>query len=66
LQNFDDFKNKINTADKKKEINKEDTITPLMNDTVQFFSINENIFKIVVIVIAFLNKLHQEGNTDYI
>lgn len=37
-----------------------------MNDTVQFFSINENVFKIVVIVIAFLNKLHQEGNTDYI
>lgn len=37
-----------------------------MNDTVQFFSTNENIFKIVVIVIAFLNKLHHEGNTDYI
>jgi len=60
LQNFDDFKNKINGTDKKKEINKEDTITPLVKDTVQFFSNNENIFKIVVIIIAFLNKLHKE------
>lgn len=60
LQNFDDFKNKNNTADKKREINKEDTLTPSVKDTIQFLSSNENIFKIVVIIIACLNKLHQE------
>jgi len=64
LQNFTDFKNKANTADKKKEINKEDTLTPSVKDTIQFLSTNENIFKIVVIIIACLNKLHKEGNAD--
>lgn len=64
LQNFADFENKTNTTDKKKEINKEDTLTPSVKDTIQFLSTNENIFKIVVIIIACLNKLHKEGNTD--
>ncbi|XP_015380477.1 PREDICTED: uncharacterized protein LOC107174153 [Diuraphis noxia] len=60
LQNFADFKNKINTADKKNEINKDDTLTPSVKDTIQFLSTNENVFKIVVIIIACLNKLHKE------
>lgn len=51
-------------ADKKKETNKEDIPTLSVNDTLQFISTNENIFKIVVIIIACLNKLHQEGNAN--
>jgi hypothetical protein len=63
LHNTDDFKNKNGSDDKKIDIQKED-ITSSIQETVQAMLTNENVFKIVVIIIACLNKLHHSGNLD--
>lgn len=61
LHNTDDLKNTDNSIDKKIDVQKED-ITSLVKEIVQVMLTNENVFKIVVIIIACLNKLHQSGN----
>lgn len=63
MHNTDDLKNKNSSVDKKIDAQKED-VTSLVRETVQVMLTNENVFKIVVIIIACLNKLHQSGNSD--
>ncbi|VVC45615.1 Hypothetical protein CINCED_3A001046 [Cinara cedri] len=60
LHNSDDSKNKNNSVDNKIETNKEDNITtsPVTED-IKVMLTNENLFKIVVTIIACLTKLHQ-------
>lgn len=65
MHNSDDFNNKTSTVDKKMESNKEDILTPSVKENIQVIFTNENVFKIVVIMIACLNKLHQTGMFDY-
>lgn len=65
LHNSDNSKNKNNSVDNKIETNKEDNIvTPPVTEDIHAMLTSENLFKIVVIIIACLNKLHQAGNTD--
>lgn len=63
LHNTDELKNKNSSDDNKIDIQKED-ITSSVKETIQAMCTNENVFKIVVIIIACLNKLHQSGNLD--
>lgn len=67
LHNSDDSKNKNDSVDNQIETNKEDDMvsSPITEDLKAMFT-NENVFKIVVIIIACLNKFHQTGNTDKI
>lgn len=67
LHNSDDLKNKNNSVDNKIEINKEDNIVKFpVTEDIKAILTNENLFKIVVIMIAGLHKLQQTGNTDQI
>lgn len=66
MHNSDNFKNQINSIDKEIESNKEDILTPSVKENIQVILSNKNIFKIVVIIITCLKKLHQTGNSDYI
>lgn len=64
MHNSNEFKNKTSSADKKIETNEENILTPLVKENIQVMLTNENVFKIVVIMIACLNKLHQTGMFD--
>jgi len=64
LHNSSNLKNQINSLDKEIESNKEDILTSSVKENIQVILNNKNVFKIVVIIIACLNKLYQSGNFD--
>jgi len=66
LHNYNDLKSKNNSINKNTESNKEDILTSSVNENIQMISNNENLFKIVVTIIACLNKLHHTGNSNLI
>lgn len=65
LHNSDNSKNKNNSVDNKIETDKVDNIVaPPVTEDIQAMLTSENLFKIVVIIIACLNKLYRAGNTN--
>lgn len=59
---LDNFEDKNNLIDKKSDSNKEEILTASVKENIQMTLSNENVFKIVVILISCLNKLHHTGN----
>lgn len=62
MHNYNEFENKNKADDKKKEIDEADILTSSVKESLQVMFSNENIFKIVVIMMSCLNKLHHAGN----
>lgn len=62
MDHFDGLNNKNSSDDKNKEMNKEDIFASSVKKNIQITLTNENIFKIVVILITCLNKLRHTGN----
>lgn len=64
MHHFDEFEDKNKSDDKKKEIDETDILTSSVKENLQVMFNNENVFKIVVIMISCLNKLHHAGNLN--
>lgn len=58
-----DVQNKNNSNQQKNEVKNDDNLKSAQ-DTLQQILNNDNVFKIVIILIACLNKLHQSGNSN--
>lgn len=64
MDNFDGLNNKNSADDKNKEINKEEMFASSVEKNIQITLSNENVFKIVIILITCLNKLRHTGNLN--
>lgn len=60
------FEDKNHSIDKKLGTSKEEIITASVKENIQMTLSNENVFKIVVILISCLNKLLHTGNSKQI
>lgn len=59
-----DVQNKNNSNQQKNETNNDDNLKSTQDSLQQILN-NDNVFKIIIILIACLNKLHQSGNSVY-
>jgi len=66
LHDPDGIKNKNIAVDKAKESTAENIISSSNKENIETLFSNENIFKIVVILISCLSKLHRTGNLNQI
>lgn len=65
MHNSDDLKNQVNSVDNEIESNKENILTSSVKENIQVILNNKNVFKIVIIIIACLNKLHKTDSKYY-
>lgn len=60
---LDNFENKNNSTDKNLDTSKEEILAASVKENIQMTLSNENVFKIVVILISCRNKLLHTGNS---